>query len=115
MFFFFFFKQKTAYEMRISDWSSDVCSSDLTGPSWKARTCLLLRSKDNELSSGKPLSASRIMRSSEGQSIFGTEKLLTQVPSFDGAVAASVVAGSGPQPQDLSQEVMTRLSYRRSE
>src|SRR3546814_1246216 len=28
--FFFFFKQKTAYEMRISDWSSDVCSSDLS-------------------------------------------------------------------------------------
>src|SRR3546814_5482040 len=28
---FFFFKQKTAYEMRISDWISDVCSSDLTG------------------------------------------------------------------------------------
>src|SRR3546814_1542777 len=28
---FFFFKQKTAYEMRISDWSSDVCSSDLGG------------------------------------------------------------------------------------
>src|SRR3546814_1933331 len=29
LFFFCFFKQKTAYEMRISDWSSDVCSSDL--------------------------------------------------------------------------------------
>src|SRR3546814_3888978 len=29
--FFFFFKQKTAYEVRISDWSSDVCSSDLRG------------------------------------------------------------------------------------
>src|SRR3546814_1029065 len=29
--YFFFFKQKTAYEMRISDWSSDVCSSDLPG------------------------------------------------------------------------------------
>src|SRR3546814_1310283 len=28
--FFLFFKQKTAYEMRISDWSSDVCSSDLS-------------------------------------------------------------------------------------
>src|SRR3546814_3681862 len=28
--FFFYFKQKTAYEMRISDWSSDVCSSDLS-------------------------------------------------------------------------------------
>src|SRR3546814_15183337 len=31
----FFFKQKTAYEMRISDWSSDVCSSDLQA--WRAR------------------------------------------------------------------------------
>src|SRR3546814_19489111 len=30
LFVVFFFKQKTAYEMRISDWSSDVCSSDLT-------------------------------------------------------------------------------------
>src|SRR3546814_3384719 len=29
IFFVFFFKQKTAYEVRISDWSSDVCSSDL--------------------------------------------------------------------------------------
>src|SRR3546814_1240313 len=42
---FFFFKQKTAYEMRISDWSSDVCSSDLV-----TETCdlgaLYLRLKD---------------------------------------------------------------------
>src|SRR3546814_2011582 len=34
---FFFFKQKTAYEMRISDWSSDVCSSDLGGTAGPAR------------------------------------------------------------------------------
>src|SRR3546814_10052771 len=33
---FFFFKQKTAYEMRISDWSSDVCSSDLSHRSVQA-------------------------------------------------------------------------------
>src|SRR3546814_10910723 len=33
VFLFFFFKQKTAYDMRISDWSSDVCSSDL-GMTW---------------------------------------------------------------------------------
>src|SRR3546814_3959183 len=32
--FFLFFKQKTAYEMRISDWSSDVCSSDLADDDW---------------------------------------------------------------------------------
>src|SRR3546814_1677895 len=34
----FFFKQKTAYEMRISDWSSDVCSSDLREQRWERRT-----------------------------------------------------------------------------
>src|SRR3546814_2011900 len=42
MFLIFFFKQKTAYEMRISDWSSDVCSSDLRGESehrMKAARC----------------------------------------------------------------------------
>src|SRR3546814_7773051 len=33
---FFFFKQKTAYEMRISDWSSDVCSSDLGADPYSA-------------------------------------------------------------------------------
>src|SRR3546814_1729294 len=35
---FFFFKQKTAYEMRISDWSSDVCSSDLVEAYQSARS-----------------------------------------------------------------------------
>src|SRR3546814_6976872 len=50
---FFFFKQKTAYEMRISDWSSDVCSSDLCGeldPQFLSRASELL------VSPGLPLS-----------------------------------------------------------
>src|SRR3546814_5575106 len=34
----FFFKQKTAYQMRISDWSSDVCSSDLSEPAGRNRS-----------------------------------------------------------------------------
>src|SRR3546814_8033325 len=38
---FFFFKQKTAYEMRISDWSSDVCSSDLAAISTSLATSSL--------------------------------------------------------------------------
>src|SRR3546814_10907904 len=38
VFFFFFFKQRTAYEVRISDWSSDVCSSDLVFFSTSLRT-----------------------------------------------------------------------------
>src|SRR3546814_20852167 len=37
VFVFFFFKQKTAYEMRISDWSSDVCSSDLRAGAVRGR------------------------------------------------------------------------------
>src|SRR3546814_7960315 len=39
--FIFFFKQKTAYEMRISDWSSDVCSSDLGGITQKELAALV--------------------------------------------------------------------------
>src|SRR3546814_19303804 len=39
MFVFCFFKQKTAYEMRISDWSSDVCSSDLGAHKIRALRC----------------------------------------------------------------------------
>src|SRR3546814_5050774 len=41
---FFFFKQKTAYEMRISDWSSDVCSSDLYQRSRNSRRSATMRS-----------------------------------------------------------------------
>src|SRR3546814_11934465 len=43
----FFFKQKTAYELRISDWSSDVCSSDLPGLRWpvSSRWCCATRTK----------------------------------------------------------------------
>src|SRR3546814_20373478 len=43
-FYFVFFKQKTAYEMRISDWSSDVCSSDLGKPWTRCRASAWPRS-----------------------------------------------------------------------
>src|SRR3546814_2701737 len=52
MLLFYFFKQKTAYDMRISDWSSDVCSSDL--PYGHSVFLALLNSGHN----GPPLSAS---------------------------------------------------------
>src|SRR3546814_6609590 len=47
---FFFFKQKTADEMRISDWSSDVCSADLQD-FWSLRT----RSKEEMIAAGRDL------------------------------------------------------------
>src|SRR3546814_1494204 len=49
---FFFFKQKTAYEMRISDWSSDVCSSDL---------------RDHPLRQSAPCAAARQGRAARGE------------------------------------------------
>src|SRR3546814_724951 len=45
--FVFFFKQKTAYEMRISDWSSDVCSSDLLRE--QGRTTMVVRKGERDL------------------------------------------------------------------
>src|SRR3546814_4682506 len=46
--FFFFFKQKTAYEMRISDWSSDVCSSDLECVRWTSPLLSFMRTAERD-------------------------------------------------------------------
>src|SRR3546814_5252026 len=54
---FFFFKQKTAYEMRISDWSSDVCSSDLSPPQRIAHVIFSTSSLMFELSAEFPMLA----------------------------------------------------------
>src|SRR3546814_13037608 len=50
--FFFFFKQKTAYEMRISDWSSDVCSSDLSVHQTGSNGGHVMPSRDQSLTVG---------------------------------------------------------------
>src|SRR3546814_5479361 len=57
-FIFFFFKQKTAYEMRISDWSSDVCSSDLR-PSIRRPWCAACRSRRPRARWSTPAAAGR--------------------------------------------------------
>src|SRR3546814_6139286 len=76
---FFFFKQKTAYEMRISDWSSDVCSSDLALMLLGAGIAMCLSCLQSLLSKAAPasvqgaimgfnhavLSLARILRSEE--------------------------------------------------
>src|SRR3546814_9484073 len=48
----FFFTQKTAYDMRISDWSSDVCSSDLLQRYWADQGCVILQPYDMEMGAG---------------------------------------------------------------
>src|SRR3546814_8214144 len=58
--FFFFFKQKTAYEMRISDWSSDVCSSDLHDDQRAILTRFLRRSAGDDIGAQLGDTAARI-------------------------------------------------------
>src|SRR3546814_4703652 len=59
-FIFFCFKQKTAYEMRISDWSSDVCSSDLAiRRSHDTATASILRTHSQCQNEGKSLTPAR--------------------------------------------------------
>src|SRR3546814_10023194 len=58
----FFFKQKTAYEMRISDWSSDVCSSDLTmWTTWSVRIAPPVRLAQGKLREGVQARLDRIV------------------------------------------------------
>src|SRR3546814_16983368 len=59
MYSFFFFKQKTAYEMRISDWSSDVCSSDLPSTAMDARCNPSERHDGQSTNSGKDVNHAR--------------------------------------------------------
>src|SRR3546814_4738915 len=60
----FFFKQKTAYEMRISDWSSDVCSSDLFAKAAGARV-IATSSSDAKLDRLKALGADELINYKE--------------------------------------------------
>src|SRR3546814_13953623 len=77
---FFFFKQKTAYEMRISDWSSDVCSSDL---------CDL---------DAAVAGIARAAFANTGQVCLGTERLYVERPVFDEFVARLKVAAEALVP-----------------
>src|SRR3546814_3642788 len=63
---FFFFKQKTAYEMRISDWSSDVCSSDLGMPATLQKRELMRIASQLSDQIGKPF-----VEAKHGETIHG--------------------------------------------
>src|SRR3546814_1654067 len=73
-FFFFFFKQKTAYEMRISDWRSDVCSSDLYGHRRKG-DCMDIES----LVALGPLDRDTMIKQIEGLNAIGMTPLTASV------------------------------------
>src|SRR3546814_1934970 len=78
----FFFKQKTAYEMRISDWSSDVCSSDLFTPPPKVMSAIVHVVPASQPEGVDPALLSRLTEKGFGQ----RRKMLRQ--SLKGIVGA---------------------------
>src|SRR3546814_7013444 len=62
IFVFFFFKQKTEYEMRISDWSSDVCSSDLKGDRDARQVLSLLHRRQGDRRQHRSRSTGQVLR-----------------------------------------------------
>src|SRR3546814_17092260 len=118
MLFFFFFKQKTAYEMRISDWSSDVCSSDVleerhyledpihaacartpSGLAWDRigdvleltprQRSILERARDHDLASGYSLP---IRTPGEPEALFTAARPRAQPPTARGTPTARLPA-----------------------
>src|SRR3546814_8647479 len=99
---FFFFKQKTAYEMRISDWSSDVCSSDLCHEVHRGRDEQKSRQDEPEANHGP----SRISFRGAGLIM---KQLEQAIDDPDGDGVANVV-GHGEQRQMQTYLVASTLS-----
>src|SRR3546814_18267496 len=98
MTFFFFFKQKTAYEMRISDWSSDVCSSDLVvGPAvaddlgMQDEAVALVAGDEVELDGAAPAADHRVVEAVRG----GQDMALADQEARAVAAAAGLDAADG--------------------
>src|SRR3546814_3540545 len=107
LFVFFFFKQKTAYEMRISDWSSDVCSSDLCAFQRDIIRC------EQRLCSGQVLRDREILDIADEAVTFqmllrGNRCRIRQI-GFGGIEAEHVVGRSEEHTSELQS--LMRISY----
>src|SRR3546814_19536298 len=102
----FFFKQKTAYEMRISDWSSDVCSSDLDGRD-EAQQGHDQRNLEVKRAAGSDAEGPQ---QQHGLDVEGVESEDPVLPAW-AYLQAVLVASSGHRPQYLFDVV--RPEYRK--
>src|SRR3546814_9238741 len=97
----FFFKQKTAYEMRISDWSSDVCSSDLLEPvAAAAREVVRLRGERTALTEMLADPEMKAMAEEE------LEAVAAALPAAEHALAVGLL------PKDVADERAAMLEIR---
>src|SRR3546814_4979074 len=93
---FFFFKQKTAYEMRISDWSSDVCSSDLACPSM----------------AGAPNEQIPAIRECEAQAFYVSNAYRRLQTLFDVSIEDQMIGGVRRSEEHTSElQSLMRTSY----
>src|SRR3546814_1068838 len=103
----FFFKQKTAYEMRISDWSSDVCSSDLSEPT-PTRNCSRVRRRV----SSKAFAVSRERRScSESEAIVSQALAISAMRLMRAERCASSLAKYRSEEHTSELQSLMRISY----
>src|SRR5213079_2779765 len=98
-FLFFFFKQKTAYEITTGDWSSDVCSSDLEGAG-RVFVHFLPARDDFVGAPGRGALRRRVHGGGAGPALGarGGEGIGDLVPPRGAAAAPGVVRGGGPRP-----------------
>src|SRR3546814_3766935 len=110
---FFFFKQKTAYEMRISDWSSDVCSSDLSEAAFSVeRSYEVIRRFGITNLAGAP-TAYRQMAGAPLQPPSGVRTISSAGELPDPGTAAWLERGFPCRPEEHTSELQSlkRLSY----
>src|SRR3546814_2093543 len=100
MSFFFFFKQKTAYEMRISDWSSDVCSSDLGSLAAAERASMRSMSDAAEIPPAIPAATVVLLRDGDE----GLETLMLHRTSQVAFGGMWVFPGGRVDPEDRRHE-----------
>src|SRR3546814_4133262 len=103
----FFFKQKTAYEMRISDWSSDVCSSDLDSPRFLAQLLNQVLAQ-----SGDDLNRQRVLDFGAGNGMMGEELARYGVSRLVGAdISAAAEAALRSEEHTSELQSLMRTSY----
>src|SRR3546814_3247379 len=105
---FFFFKQKTAYEMRISDWSSDVCSSDLPVPPLDCRI-----DRRNIASPGVAVEASMNLAAYSEDGYFAPKRIAAALRTTSDEVARTVGLGrDAVQRRDRNRSDRTQRRLR---
>src|SRR3546814_7869546 len=106
---FFFFKQKTAYEMRISDWSSDVCSSDL-------RRARRVQRMDDLPRFPRRIEPVRVERDDAEAGLRALEGVRQQAAMLLGQIEiihrpGAVEIGIGVEPLDKAQPLMAKIAF----